>query len=428
MATKNKKDKNIIVYVQKIPVGAIESIRKYGKHEKKKFRVMLLQSSTDRDKATKKDFEDLDLIVECDFTKPDKIAKALMPYYEDLYAITCRSESHMKKFAAVIPHVPYLKTPSATSLSWSTDKLMMRKHLRMFDPKNTPKFTKVKTNTVAERKRLSEVVGFPMVIKPTNLAQSMLVATVYHEEELKQTLSMVNRKINKIYKESKRTEDPNIIAEEYMEGDMYSIDSYVNSKGIVYHCPAVKVVTGKNIGHDDFFNYMHMTPSTLKKESVEKAQVRTESAIRALGLRSTTTHTELIKLDDEWKIIEVGPRVGGFRDKLYGLACDFSHSMNDILIRASKKPNIPKKCHGFAASLKWFPKEEGEITELKGILKIRELKSFHEIKVNKKIGDRAQFAKNGGRAVFSVTLFNKERSKLLADIRRIEQSVVVKVK
>lgn len=428
MSTETKKEKNIIIYVQSLPPGAIEAIREYGKKEKKKFRVMLLQSSLERNKKTIKDFDGLDFLVECDFSKPNKIIEALLPYYDELYAITCRSESHMAKFAKTIPHVPYLKTPSVSSLEWSTDKLAMRKRLKMFDPKHTPRFSEVKGNTIAERKRIAEKVGFPMIIKPTNLAQSMLVAICYHEEELKKTLSLVNRRIRAVYKESKRVEMPKIIAEEYMEGDMYSIDSYVNSRGKIYHCPLVKVVTGRNIGHDDFYNYMHITPTTLKKESIEKAHERAESAIHALGLRSTTAHTELMKVDDEWRVIEVGARIGGFRDKLYNLSCDFSHSMNDVLIRVSEKPNIPKKCKGYAATLKWFANKEGRITELKGILKIRELKSFKSIVVSKKVGDRVKFAKNGGKAVFSVTLYNKERSKLLADIRRLEQSVIVKVK
>lgn len=424
----NPGEKNIIIYVQTLQPSVVEGIEAYEKKEKKKFRIMLIRDTNLRYKDKKEKSEQVDILIECDFTKPEKITKALLPYYKEFYAITCRSESQIKRFAQIIPHVPYLRTPTVDSLDWSTDKLMMRRRLRMYDKKHTPKFTKVGSNTAAERKRIAEKIGFPMVIKPTNLSQSMLVSICYHEEELKQTLTNTNKKINKVYKESGRGEPPQIIAEEYMEGDMYSIDSYVNSRGKVYHCPAVKVITGKNIGHDDFYNYMHITPTTLKKSSVEKAEERVEAAVHALGLRSTTVHAELMKIDDEWRIIEVGPRVGGFRDKLYNLSCDINHTMNDILIRVAKRPMIPKKCKGFAATIKWFPKTEGTITELKGIKKIKDLKSFHSISIRKKVGDRTRFAKNGGLSVFSVTLYNKDRPKLLADIRRLEQSTVVKVK
>lgn len=411
-----------------LPVGAVESIRRYGRVEKKKFRIMLIVDSKQKDKRKLEEYGDLDLLLEVDFTKPHKIAEALLPYQEQLYAITCRSESHMMKFSAVIPHVPYLRTPTTESIEWSTDKLKMRKRFKLFDPKNTPKFTQVKENSKTERRRIIEKIGFPLILKPANLAQSLLVTICYHEEELDSALRSAYRKIKKIYGENYRGEVPNMMVEEYMEGDMYSVDAYVNTWGDIYFCPMVKVLTGRDIGHDDFYNYLHMTPTGLKRETIEKARARAEVGIHALGLRNTTAHVELMKIDDEWKIIEIGPRVGGYRHKLHQLSCDIDHSLNDMLIRIPKKPVIPKKCKGFAATLKWFPKEEGVIEKLKGIKKIQELKSFNDITVNKKIGDRCYFAKNGGKAVFDVTLYNDDRSKLLADIRRVEKLVEIQMK
>ena len=38
-----------------------------------------------------------------------------------------------------------------------------------------------------------------------------------------------------------------------------------------------------------------------------------------------------------------------------------------------------------------------------------------------------QFAKNGGKAVFTITLYNAERPRLLADIRRIEQLIDIQM-
>jgi hypothetical protein len=189
----------------------------------------------------------------------------------------------------------------------------------------------------------------------------------------------------------------------------------------------VRVKTGKDIGRQDFYGYIQMTPTPLKGETVRRAEFVTETAIHALGLRSTTTHTELMKIDNEWKVVEVGPRMGGARDVLYGLSCNIDHPLNDILIRLPRKPKIPKKCSGNALYMKWFPAKEGIITEMKGIKKIEQLDSFYKIEVNKKVGDRATFARNGGRSIFNLYLHNTDRAKLLADIRRIEQMVDIKV-
>jgi hypothetical protein len=286
----------------------------------------------------------------------------------------------------------------------------------------------VKENSKKERERVADKIGFPLIIKPTNLAASLFVSICYHQEEFEKTLRNTLRKLNKAYENDKRTEDPKIIAEEYMDGDMYSVDSYVNSRGDVYHCPLVKVITGKKIGHDDFYNYLQMTPTSLKKETIKKVEQVAETAIHSLGLRNTMAHTEFIKIDDDWKVIELGARMGGFRHVLHSLSCNINHTLNDVLIRIPKKPLIPKKCNGFAAAMKWFGGKEGRIIEMKGIKKILDLESFHSIVVNKKIGDRAVFARNGGRSIFNLHLYNRDRSKLLADIRRVEQMVHIKIK
>lgn len=391
----------------------------------KNYKVMLIwDTNVPRKKET---YRGVDVFLEIDLSTPNVIAEALAPYQERLLAITCRAESYMARFIQVIPHVPYLRTPTTESLKWATDKLEMRRRFKLLAPKFSPKYAVVKEDTATERRRVIEKIGFPMMVKPTNLAQSLLVTICYHEEDLAKSLRDAFKKIKKIYDENGRIEVPKIIVEEFMDGDMYSVDAYVNSRGVVYFCPMVKVVTGKKIGHDDFFNYLHMSPTALKKTSIEKAHRAALSGIHALALRNTTAHVELMKVDDEWKLIEIGPRVGGFRHKLHELSCDIDHSLNDILIRIPKKPVIPKKCKGYAATMKWYPKKEGRLVGLRGLKRSSLLKSFSEIHVNKKLGDRCTFAKNGGKAVFTITLYNPERSKLLADIRRVEQLVSIEI-
>jgi len=420
----HKLDKNIIAYVMGLPASAVAGVRAYQKITGKKYKIMLIYDNKHEAPDSSKGY---DILITCDFSNPHSIAEALFSYQNSLLAISCRSEANISRFAKIIPHVPYLRTPNSESLIWATDKYEMRKRFKLFDPKCTPKFTRIKNTSAEEKMRAISKIGFPMIIKPTNLAASLFVTICYHEEELDKALKTAFRKIAKAYENDKRMEEPKVIAEEYMEGDMYSIDSYVNSRGNVYHCPLVRVKTGKDIGHDDFFNYLQMTPTGLKSQSVEKAHAVAETAIHALGLRNSTAHTELMKIDDVWKIIEVGPRMGGFRDELHQLSCDIDHSLNDVLIRIPKKPIIPKKCKGFAAAMKWFASKEGKILEMKGIKKIEQLESFHKIVMNKKVGDRAVFARNGGRSIFNVFLYNNERSKLLADIRRLEKLVKIKV-
>ena len=125
MIINEENNKNIIVYVMSIPAGAIEAIRTYGKETKQEFRVMLLWDSRIRDKVDRTKGTQLDLYIACDFSSDSKITEALKSYKKQLLATTCRSEQSLSRFGQIIPHVPYLRTPSTESLKWASDKYEM---------------------------------------------------------------------------------------------------------------------------------------------------------------------------------------------------------------------------------------------------------------------------------------------------------------
>ncbi|MFA4871620.1 MAG: ATP-grasp domain-containing protein [Patescibacteria group bacterium] len=418
--------RNIILFVNSVFKETIESVRRYSRKTKEKFKIAVVVDSKNQAQQKKLAGLDVDIIISCDLSRSWKIEQALLPYKDELLAFTCRGEAHINTFAKIIPNVPYLRTPTAESLFWATDKITMRERMRVYDKKIIPRFTIVSKTNKESIQKIKSKVGFPLVIKPAGLAASLLVSICFHEEELEETLRRVFRKIHTLYKENKRSAEPKVLVEQFMEGEMYSIDVYVSARGKVYFCPMVHVKTGRTIGFDDFFGYQQMTPTLLKKSSIEEAEGVAQKAVYALALRSTTVHIELMKTEEGWKIIELGPRVGGFRPRLYQLSYGIDHSLNDVLIRIPKKPIIPKKVNGYSVALKFFAKDEGRLNELKGIKKIKKLKSFVGIEVNKKLGEQCRYAKHGGRSVCNLFMFNPSRSDLLADIRRAEKFLVIK--
>lgn len=368
------------------------------------------------------------IVLECDFVKDTDLQAKLKPYKNRLLAVTCRAERNVPLFKKIVPHVPYLNTPSEKSLEWTTDKIKMRQLLRNYDKSISPKYVVVHDSSKETLDRIERVVGFPLIIKPSGLAASLLVSLCFHREELEAYLSNTVKKIDKIYAKKKGRGAPQILVEEYMEGTMYSVDSYVNQRGIVYHAPLVHVRTGRSVGFEDFFGYMRITPVRVMPHKVEAAQKVAEKAIEALGLRSTNCHIELMRTESGWKVIELGPRIGGFRHEMYNLSYGIDHSMNDILIRIPKKPLLPKKTKGYTAVMQFYARQAGRLVALKGINKVRKLESFSSITIKKKIGDKCDFARNGDDPVFDIILHNRDRSKLLADIRRLEQTVEIRVR
>lgn len=356
-----------------------------------------------------------------------KIAKLLAPYADRLLAATCTKEKNIRAYRRIIPHVPYLFTPTQDSLNWATDKVEMRQRMSEYAPEVCPKFMLVEDLKEATIKKIEKTIHFPLIVKPAGLAASKHVAVCYYRQEFEQNSKKIMAALAKEYKERERDDKPKILVEEFMEGSMYSIDAYVNARGYVYHCPPVHVKTGISIGFDDFFGYIRILPVQLKEYKIEKAEQAVTQAIHALGLRNVSCHAELMKTEDGWKVIEVGPRVGGYRHTMYQLSHGINHLLNDSLIRIPQKPVIKTRAKQTVAVMQFFARKEGQLVTIDGLKKIPKLDSFQNLDIKIKTGGMCKFAKNGGGSVFDVTLAHKLRSQVLADIRRIEQVINIEV-
>lgn len=421
-------ERDMILFVGTYGSAQRESVRKLSKLLNKNMTACVLVDVT-LPLSQRKILDDPKaVILDCDFSSSLAMEKILKSYKHRFLAVTARKDRNVTLLRKIIPHVPYLHAPTELSLEWTTNKILQRRLLRNYDKTISPKFMVIHDDSESTMQQIEKQIGFPLIIKPAGLARSLLVTLCFHKEELDANLKNTVKKINRIYKREGGRGDPQILVEEFMEGSMYSIDTYVNHRGIVYHAPMVHVRTGRSVGFDDFFGYAQLTPVKLKSHRVEKARQTAEKAIEALNLRSTTCHTELIRTEDGWKVVEVGPRVGGFRDEMYEKSYGIDHNTNDILIRIPKKPILAKKAKGYTMILKFYPPKKGRLMKLEGIKKIQRLESFARVNYFKQVGDLCDYASNGDDPIFYLVLFNKDRSNLLADVRRIEKTVNIQIR
>ena len=419
-----------ILLVNTTASDTVEKLRKFTE-ENPGYATALLRTRRSKisdELREKYNFFDKEIV--CDFSDADKIEQALAPIVDDVVAVTCRGDNNVSRLKKVVPFLPDdVKVSSAAALEKAVNKQKMRRAIADYDADISPRFTLVEDFSEKTIKRIKDEVGFPLVIKPTGLASSLLVTIAYHEDELKEGLERVFRKIDKVYRDNDReNKEKKVLVEEFMEGQMYSIDGYVDDSENFYWCPLVHVKTGQDIGFDDFFGYRQMTPVNLSEKSALMARAAAEKSVRALGLESTTVHVELMRTEAGWKIVELGPRIGGFRKDLYEMSYGIDHFMNDLRIHLGRTPKISSDIKGYSAALKIYARKEGKIEARKGIRKIKKLKSFQHFDGSiKEVGERARFAKHGGDAVCKVILHNETRSGLFADIRRIEKNLEIEV-
>lgn len=360
--------------------------------------------------------------------KAHSIQSQLKPYSDRVLAMTVQRENLMPVYRKLLPHFPHIFGPTEKSLEWATNKLSMRHMLSIFDKKLCPRFAPVTDLEPSTLRKTAKRIGFPLVAKPTGLASSLLVNQCYYEDELKKVLKKSFKKIKSVYKKNKGRDMPEMLVEQLMEGDVYTVDAYVNVKGRVVFCPLVYVETGRAAGFDDFFGYKQMTPvKKLNKMRQEEALMIAKKGIKALALRSVTCHIELVYDGDNWKIIEVAARMGGYRHDLYKESYGFNHGLNDLLNKLNLKPMVSKRVLGHSCLIKFYARQEGVIKRVRGVGAVKSIKSVIKYVPCLGKGDRAYFAKNGGSCVGLVRLFNRNLAILKGDIRRVEQTIRIEI-
>jgi biotin carboxylase len=421
-------ERDTILTINIVEPGLVRAIQMHSKEKGKAIKGLVLVDLNYVHQAGRpRDLSGLFTEIVCDFDNPAELQRILKPYQHRLLAVTCRYESAIQPLRQVIPFLPYIPTPSETALVWATEKPQMRDRLSTYNPELTPRYQYMEEKDVPRVKELTKGFAFPVIVKPGGLAEALLVSRCEDEEELQRCLENTFKVIHEIYKREHRRSTPSVLVEEMMQGDMYSTDAYVTRDGEVFCLPLVKVITAHSIGLPGFYSYRHIVPVDLPETEIQKAFQASTEAIHALNLSATTTHIELFQTPQGWKIIEVGARIGGYREALYREAYGVEHFYNDLEVRMGGKPIMPGSPIRHAAGVNIYADEEGTITAIEGVEEAAKLESTVYVAAHAKVGDKALFADKGGQLIVDSILSNTDPEQLEKDVAKLRELVTITV-
>lgn len=425
-----KNKRNIILFLGTAYNSNIDDVENFELSQKKDFRTAVLTSREMNlnEKPPKQEGMEnrFDFVLRCDTKDVKDIEKILSPVKDEIAIVFCYFESWMPLYRRLVKQLPDVNMPSEESLEICNSKLEMRKRFIKEYPEITPKFMLIKDKSSALE--ISENIGFPCVTKPLNLTKSRLVIKSDNREELEKNLQNTFDKICEVYESVHSESEPMVLAEEYMEGELYSIDAYVSPGKKIYLTPIVRVVTGKDIGVDDFFNYYRVTPAKIAKEEEAKAQEASIKAIKATGPSSVTMHIELMRMaGGGWKIVELQTRPGGYRNEMLKLSFGIKHYENDFLNRMGKKPEIPRMPRSYTAVLEIFPEKEGKIVSIEGVEEMKKLPSFLRFEQAKNPGEMCGYSRDGYTYVLQVVLNHTKEETLYADLEKMRKMIKIKI-
>ncbi|MCK4592060.1 ATP-grasp domain-containing protein [Candidatus Parcubacteria bacterium] len=414
-------NKNIVLFVGNVPDRYIEIMG--GIEININLKIVVFLDNKEKLLLSPEYKEKIHSIIKCDTDSKKEINKKLNFIKKDVLMIYYIFEKDADFYCEVLKNIKLENNPPIESIRKSVNKIKMRKAFYKYDQNMIPKFMLAKSKNDLEL--ISKKIGFPCILKPAHLSKSRLVTVSQNENELKKNLNKTFGVINKVYKKWKIKPVPLILAEEMMIGKMYSVDVCIDSRQKIYFTPVVDLTTARDIGIDDFHHYARILPSSLSNSDIKKAYSIAKKGIMALGLKNSVAHIELMKTKNGWKIVEIGSRIGGYRNKMLKISYDTRYFENYFLIGLNRKPVFKNKPIAYSAVLEFFPKKEGYLRSIKGTYRIKKLDSFSEMKINSKIGDFAGFAKNGYLNVLYILLGNKNKKTFYKDLKIVKSLIEI---
>lgn len=363
----------------------------------------------------------------CDYSNPVSIIEALKPYLDSLLVVNASSERNQPYYKKLIPHLSYIKTPTESSITWATHKDQMRNLLHTYSADISPSTFKIDESSYKTELQQFRNSKFPLISKPVGLAASILVKRADNYEQLLNNVEESFREIHEIYKRYRGRGEPSLLIEQFMDGDMYSVDAYIDSDGNSWVLPPVKVTTAASIGLEGYYSYNLDTNHGLDQHDISKLNDVAVKSMHALCLKNSAAHIELFNTRDGWKIIELGPRAGGYRQDMYSRAYDIDHALNELLIKIGKKPIINTKQINSCEAFNIYADKEGVIRSINGFEEAKSLNGIHRLTCFAKPGNMSIFCGNGGNFIVDGVVYGKNKSETSELVSKIRDLIKIEV-
>jgi len=332
-------------------------------------------------------------------------------------------ESYVHKAAMIADHLGLPGLPIEASKA-CTDKAIMRQKFSDADIELSPDYCVV--NREDQLLDFAKNHDFPLILKPANLVKSLLVYKNHNEQELLANYENMKELIGPTYKKYAPNQKPKIIVEEFMEGSIHSVDAFIDKEGTPHILnQVVDYQTGYDIGHDDNFHYSRMLPSRLDKKTITEIQETAAAGCMALGMKSSPAHIEIILTKKGARIVEIGARNGGYRERMHGLANNIDMFRNTLLIALGEQPNTEASSNYPCAVLELFPKSSGKFKYISHEKDLRKLSSLNYYSVKYTIGDYVGKSSEGYKMAAVLILHNRDIYQFNQDLSFINNYVAV---
>jgi hypothetical protein len=142
------------------------------------------------------------------------------------------------------------------------------------------------------------------------------------------------------------------------------------------------------------------------------------AGIRALGMRSTPAHVELMYTDNEVKIIEIGARIGGYRPRMFASSYGISLPEQEIRLAVGELPMLNGVLSTHTAVFELFSKTEGIFQGIDGLLSPDEVEYY---RIAARVGKLTGPAKQGYKAAAIIIIVEDDKQQFEKMCKKINK-------
>ncbi|MET1255643.1 ATP-grasp domain-containing protein [Aliikangiella maris] len=209
-------------------------------------------------------------------------------------------------------------------------------------------------------------IGFPLVIKPSDLASSAFVTLVKNEDELKVAFDKLALFTHN-FREQPR--EAIWLLEAYIQGDEFSVEACTYNGKTTIIGITDKTVTGQPY----FIEDGHMFPAKISDSLAQKIKSYVTDVLNALEHEHGITHTEVKVNGDSVKLIEINPRpAGNYIVELIKQVTGIDLLSVHIGLAINEKPDLSfiNQARGSAAIKFLVPEQTGVVKSFTGLEQI----------------------------------------------------------
>jgi hypothetical protein len=316
--------------------------------------------------------------------------------------------------------------PSPKAALAATDKAIMRRAFRAFEPAITPDFALVKSWD--DIKHFADSHRMPLMLKPANLMKSLFITKNETIDQLQTNYQTMRAALPAAYRRYNLGK-PRVVIEEYLAGSMHTVAGFVDAGGRLTTLDAVvDCITAQEIGKRDNYLFARRLPSVLPSSDQALLVETARQGVAALGLTSCPIHAELMLTADGPKLIEIGARLGGYRGRMY----DFARGVNLFAALFATARNEPPLLDAdrlqSCTVLELFADTESTFIAVANEAALRALPSFRYLHCTVHPGEPTGRARAGFRAPLIVMLGHKDAAQVATDTEWVREHVTIRVR